>query len=62
MASTEYLVYSLGEFELTNEVKMPKTNLTTEFIRECAELVILHGYKQDDAAKAMSVSVSSIQR
>lgn len=41
---------------------MPKKNLTTEFKRECAELVIIHGYRQDDAAKAMSVSISSIQR
>ena len=41
---------------------MPKKNLTIEFKRECAELVILHGYRQDDAAKAMSVSISSIQR
>ncbi len=40
---------------------MPKKNLTIEFKRECAELVIIHGYRQGDAAKAMSVSISSIQ-
>lgn len=41
---------------------MPKKTLTTEFKRECAELVIIHGYKHKDAAAAMSVGLSSIQR
>ncbi|MDV7105384.1 transposase [Vibrio sp. TH_r3] len=36
--------------------------VTPEFKRECAELVIIHGYKHKDAAQAMSVGVSSIQR
>lgn len=41
---------------------MPKKILTAEFKRECAELVIIHGYKHKDAAAAMSVELSSIQR
>jgi transposase len=41
---------------------MPKKILTAEFKRECAELVIIHGYKHKDAAEAMSVGLSSIQR
>lgn len=41
---------------------MPKKMLTAEFKRECAELVIIHGYKHKDAAAAMSVGLSSIQR
>ena len=41
---------------------MPKKILTVEFKRECAELVIIHGYKHKDAAAAMSVGLSSIQR
>lgn len=41
---------------------MPKKTLTTEFKRECAELVIIHGYKHKDAAAAMNVGLSSIQR
>ena len=41
---------------------MPKKTLTAEFKRECAELVIIHGYKHKDAAAAMSVGLSSIQR
>ena len=40
---------------------MPKKTLTAEFKRECAELVIIHGYKHKDAAAAMSVGLSSIQ-
>lgn len=36
--------------------------VTAEFKRECAELVIIHGYKQKDAAVAMSVGLSSIHR
>ncbi|MCL9780676.1 transposase [Vibrio sp. S4M6] len=40
---------------------MPK-NITTEFKRECAELVLTHGYKHKDAAAAMGVGLSSIQR
>lgn len=41
---------------------MPKKTLTAEFKRECAELVIIHGYKHKDAAAAMNVGLSSIQR
>lgn len=41
---------------------MPKKILSAEFKRECAELVINHGYKHSDAAKAMDVSISSMQR
>lgn len=36
--------------------------LSTEFKRECADLVIVHGYKHKDAADAMGVGLSSIQR
>ena len=41
---------------------MSKKTLTAEFKRECAELVIIHGYKHKDAAAAMNVGLSSIQR
>ena len=41
---------------------MPKKTLTAEFKRECAELVIIHGYKHKDVAATMSVGLSSIQR
>lgn len=41
---------------------MPKKILSIEFKRECAELVIIHGYKHKDAAVAMNVGLSSIQR
>ena len=41
---------------------MPKKTLSIEFKRECAELVIVHGYKHKDAAAAMDVGLSSIQR
>ncbi len=40
---------------------MPR-NISPEFKRECAELVITHGYKHKDAAAAMGVGLSSIQR
>lgn len=36
--------------------------LSSEFKRECAELVINYGYAHKDAAKMMNVSISSIQR
>lgn len=36
--------------------------VTPEFKRECAELIIIHGYKHKDTAQAMSVGLSSIQR
>ncbi|MCG9682338.1 transposase [Vibrio sp. Isolate23] len=39
---------------------MPR-NISPEFKRECAELVIIHGYKHKDAAAAMGVGLSSIQ-
>jgi len=41
---------------------MPKKILSAEFKRECAELVIVHGYKHKDAAVAMGAGLSSIQR
>ena len=41
---------------------MPKKTLTVEFKRECTELVIIYGYKHKDAAAAMNVGLSSIQR
>lgn len=41
---------------------MPKKTLSAEYKRECAELVIVHGYKHKDAAAAMNVGLSSIQR
>ncbi len=41
---------------------MPKKILSAEFKRECAELVIVHGYKHKDAAAAMDVALSSIRR
>ena len=41
---------------------MPKKILSSEYKRECAELVIVHGYKHKDAAAAMDVGLSSIQR
>jgi transposase len=41
---------------------MPKKTLSSEYKRECAELVIIHGYKHKDAAAAMDVGLSSIQR
>ena len=40
---------------------MPR-RITPEFKRECAELVITHGYSHKDAAAAMNVGLSSIQR
>ena len=36
--------------------------LSSEFKRECAELVLNYGYAHKDAAKTMNVSISSIQR
>ena len=41
---------------------MPKKILSAEFKLECAELVIVHGYKHKDTAVAMGVGLSSIQR
>ena len=41
---------------------MPTKILSAEFKRECAELVIIHGYKHKDAAAAVGVALSSIQR
>ncbi|MDP2546110.1 hypothetical protein Q8W13_22885 [Photobacterium damselae subsp. piscicida] len=40
---------------------MPR-RITPEFKRECAELVITLGYSHKDAAAAMNVGLSSIQR
>ena len=36
--------------------------LSSEFKRECAELILNYGYAHKDAAKTMNVSISSIQR
>lgn len=41
---------------------MGARKITTEYKRECAELVIKHGYKYQDAADAMGVGLSPIQR
>ncbi|NLS14195.1 transposase [Vibrio sp. SM6] len=40
---------------------MPR-KITSEFKRECTELVITHGNSHKDAAAAMNVGLSSIQR
>ncbi|KMT66020.1 transposase [Catenovulum maritimum] len=40
---------------------MPR-NITPEFKLECVDLVINQGYKHQDAADAMQVGLSSIQR
>lgn len=40
---------------------MPR-RITPEFKRECAELIITHSYSHKDAAAAMNVDLSSIQR
>ncbi|CAG9000612.1 MAG: hypothetical protein CENE_02612 [Candidatus Celerinatantimonas neptuna] len=40
---------------------MPRP-VSAEFKRECVELVLVHGYKHKDAAKAMGFGLSSIQR
>ena len=36
--------------------------MTPEFKRECVKLVVVQGYKYQEAASAMSVGLSSIQR
>lgn len=41
---------------------MPRKTLSAEYKRDCAELIIVHGYKHKDAAAAMNVGLSSIQR
>ena len=35
---------------------------TSEYKRECAELVIKHGYQVKEAAQAMNVGLSSLQK
>ena len=40
---------------MAKEVTIPKKILTAEFKRECAELVLVHGYKHKDAAEAMGM-------
>ncbi len=40
---------------------MPRS-ITAEFKRECAELVVIHGHHHKQAAEAMGVGLSSIQR
>lgn len=42
-------------------LKMPR-KITPEFKRQCAELVITHGNSHKNAAAAMNVGLSSIQR
>ncbi len=41
---------------------MGRRLFTAEFKRECAELVIKQGYKVKDAAEAMSIGESTLQR
>lgn len=36
--------------------------ITAEFKRECVDLILIHGYRYKDAADAMGVGLSSIQR
>ena len=39
-----------------------RRTFTSEYKRECAELVIKHGYQVKEAAQAMNVGLSSLQR
>ena len=39
-----------------------RRTFTSEYKRECAELVIKHGYQVKEAAKAMNVGLSSLQK
>ncbi|RKZ99928.1 MAG: hypothetical protein DRQ42_06685 [Gammaproteobacteria bacterium] len=39
-----------------------RRTFTSEYKRECAELVIKHGYQVKEAANAMNVGLSSLQR
>lgn len=41
---------------------MTRRSFTPEFKKECAELVIKHGYKVKQAAEAMNVGLSTMQR
>lgn len=41
---------------------MGRRQFTLEFKRECAELVIKQGYKIADAAEAMNIGLSTLQR
>ena len=36
--------------------------ITAEFKHKCVDLVLIHGYRYKDAADAMGVGLSSIQR
>lgn len=42
--------------------KKPRRRFDPEFAEECAKLVLDKGYTQAEAAKAMSISTSSIER
>ena len=39
-----------------------RRTFTSEYKRECTELVIQHGYQVKEAAKAMNVGLSSLQK
>jgi len=39
-----------------------RRTFTAEYKRECAERVIKNGYQVNDAAKAMNVGLSSLQK
>lgn len=39
-----------------------RRTFTSEYKRECAELVIKHGYQVKEAAQAMNVGLSSLQK
>jgi transposase len=39
-----------------------RRTFTSEYKRECAELVIKHGYQVKEAANAMNVGLSSLQK
>ena len=41
---------------------MGRRQFTLVFKRECAELVIKQGYKITDAAEAMNIGISTLQR
>jgi len=41
---------------------MPKKILSSEYKCECAELVVVNGYKHNDEAAAMDVRLSAIKK
>lgn len=50
------------KFHEVTRSKCQRKTLTVEFKRECAELFIIHGYKNKDSAAEMNIGLSSIQR